>query len=423
MSATSVPPIVWTPEGVVLPTDAAILAGRQADINTAFGGGVNPALSTPQGQIASSDSAIISDKNSAIAYIANQVDPQYSEGRFQDAIGRIYFMTRNPATSTVVIATIGGLPGTYIPAGVLALDTSGNTYQLLSAVTIGSGGTIPAEFANLATGPIACAPGTLTQIYRAVPGWDTVTNSKEIMTVLAETTPGSAGILGSDVESSQAFELRRKNSVAANSHGTTDAIFAAVYAVANVLNCYVIDNPSGNTVNYGATNYPLAPHSIFVAVVGGNSAAIAQAIWQFKDSGCGYNTANGEGTAQTITVYDTKYAAPQPAYNVSFLVPGNTPVYLAVTIANSSSLPSDYVALIQNAIIAQFNGENGNTPTGIASLILASSFYAAVLNAVPGVTLISILVGLTSSPRGYDCQLGIDQVPTLDASGITVSAI
>lgn len=410
MSSTAIPPITWTPEGVVLPTDADILAGAQSDIDSAFGGGTNPALNTPQGQIASSETAIVAEKNSEIAYVVNQIDPRYAEGRFQDAIGRLYFMTRNAATSTVVIATVGGLPGTYIPAGVLALDTSGNTYQLLGAVTIGSGGTIPAEFANLATGPIACAAGTLTQLYKAVPGWDTVTNP-------------SAGILGSNVESSQAFELRRKNSVAANSHGTTDAIFAAVYAVANVLNCYVIDNPSGNTVNYGATNYPLAPHSIFVAVVGGSSAAIAQAIWQFKDAGCSYNTANGEGTSQTITVYDTKYAAPQPAYSVSFLVPGNTPVYLAVTIANSSSLPSDYVALIQNAIIAQFNGENGNTPTGIASLILASSFYAAVLNAVPGVTLISILVGLTSSPTGYDCQLGIDQVPTLDASGITVSAI
>ena len=205
--STSVPAIQWTPEGVVLPTDAAILAGRQADIDTAFGGGVNPSLSTPQGQIASSDSAIIADKNSQIAYIANQVDPQYAEGRFQDAIGRIYFMTRQAATSTVVIAAIGGLPGAYIAAGALALDTSGNVYQLLGSVTIGPSGTVPAEFANVATGPIPCPSGSLTQIYRAVPGWDTITNS-------------AAGILGSDVETSQAFELRRQNSVALNSHGT-----------------------------------------------------------------------------------------------------------------------------------------------------------------------------------------------------------
>jgi uncharacterized phage protein gp47/JayE len=402
--STSVPPITWTPEGVILPTDAAILAGVQSDINAAFGGGVNPGMSTPQGQIASSDSAIISDKNSAIAYIANQVDPQYAEGRFQDAIGRIYFMTRNPASSTVVIATIGGLPGTYIPAGALALDTSQNVYQLLGAVTIGPGGTVPAEFANVSTGPIPCVAGSLTQLYRTVPGWDTVTNS-------------AAGILGSDVESSQAFELRRQNSVALNSHGTPDAIFANVYAVAGVLDCYVIDNPSGNTVDYGPTNYPLAPHSIYVAVVGGSASAIAQAIWNAKDGGCNYNGNTTE------TVYDTRYAAPQPAYAVTFEIPSPVPVYFAVTVTNAVALPSDYATLIQNAIIAQFNGENGNTPAGIASLILALSYTGAIFAAVPGLSLVSIFVGLTSSPTGYEAAMGIDQKPTLDLSGITVTAI
>ena len=421
MSATSVPPIVWTPEGVVLPTDAAILAGRQEDINNAFGGGVNPALSTPQGQIASSDSAIVSDKNSDIAYIVNQVDPQYAEGRFQDAIGRIYFMTRKAATSTVVIAAVGGIPGTYIPAGSLALDTSQNVYQLLGAVNIGPGGTIAAEFANVSTGPIPCPIGSLTQIYRAVSGWDTITNS-------------SAGILGSDVESPQAFELRRQNSVALNSHGTPDAIFANVYAVPDVLDCYVKDNPAGITVNYGATNYPLAPHSIYVSVVGGVASAIAQAIWNAKDGGCSYSawpnypsgsTVPGDGSVETVVVYDElpQYAPNYPAYGVSFVVPGPTPVYFAVSVQNSSSLPANYVDLIKAAIIAQFNGENNNTPAGIASTIVALTYVGAIIAAVPGVVPISLFVGLTSSPSAYEVTMGIDQKPTIDVSQIAVTAI
>ena len=61
---TAVPPITWTIEGVVLPTDAEILEGVQSDIDTAFGGGVNPGLSTPQGQLASSEAAVIAEKNS-----------------------------------------------------------------------------------------------------------------------------------------------------------------------------------------------------------------------------------------------------------------------------------------------------------------------------------------------------------------------
>lgn len=401
---TAVPPIQWTPEGVVLPTDTEILTGVQTDINTAFGGGVNPSLSTPQGQLASSEAAVIAEKNSEIAYIANQIDPQYAEGRFQDAIGRLYFMTREPAEPTVVTCTLGGISGTVINAGVLAVDVNGNTYQLLDTVTIGSGGTVTGEFANLVTGPIPFS-GPMS-IYQAISGWDTVS--------------ATGSTLGNDVESSQAFELRRQNSVAANSHGTTDAIFAAVYAVPGVLSCYVIDNPSGNTVNYGATNYPLAPHSIYVAVVGGEASAIAQAIWDEKDGGCSYNTSAGEGSVETVTVYDTNYTSPQPAYPVSFIIPGSTAVYFAVTV---TSLPSGLAAAIQDAILAQFNGENGNTPAGIASLITASSFYAAVLAALVGTgsTLVSIFVGLSASPTGFDVQMGIDQNPTLSAGNISVA--
>ena len=417
--STSVPKVQWTTQGVVLPTDAAILAGRQTDIDTAFGGGVNPQLSSAQGQLATSESASMSDTNSAIAYVVNQLDPQYAEGRFQDAIGRYYFMTRKAASSTVVIATIGGLPGTYIPAGVLALDTNQNVYQLLGAVTIGSGGTIPAEFANVATGPIPCAAGALSHLYQAVSGWDSVTNA-------------AAGILGSNVESSQEFELRRQNSVAKNSHGTVDAIYANVYAVSGVLSCWSYDNSSGATRNYGATNYPLAPHSVYVAVVGGTASDIAQAIWDAKDGGCSYSawpnypngsTVPGDGSVETVVVYDTRYSAPQPAYGVSFIVPAPTPVYFAVTVTNAALLPSNYATLIKNAIVAQFNGENGNTPAGIASLILALSYTGAILAAVPGLSLVSILVGLTSTPTAYEVTMGIDQQPTIDASNIAVTAI
>ena len=95
MSSSSVPTLTFTSTGVVLPTEADILAGVQTDIDSAFGGGTNPALETPQGQLASTLAAVTANKNSEIAYYVNQVDPQYASGRFQDAIGRIYFLTRH----------------------------------------------------------------------------------------------------------------------------------------------------------------------------------------------------------------------------------------------------------------------------------------------------------------------------------------
>lgn len=405
-TSSAVPQIQFTPQGPIVPSDADILAGVQIDINYAFGGGVNPALNTPQGQIASSTAAIISDKDSEILEICNQVDPQYSTGRFQDGIGRIYFMTRLPATSTAVSCVLTGLVGTVIPAGTLAQDTSGNTYSLTGAVTIGSGGSALSSWQNVASGPIACPAGTLTRVYQAVPGWDAISNP-------------AVGVLGQNVETPQEFELRRQNSVAANSRGSVQAIQAAVYAVANVLDCYVIDNTSGSIVNKGSSNYPMLPHSLYVGVVGGIDADIAQAIWFKKDTGCDYN-----GNS-SVTVLDTsaQYApGPYPSYPVKFNRPTNTPVLFAIQISNSPILPANIVALVQTAIIAQFNGGNGQIPARMGAAITGSSYYGAVLGVAPNMTVLSVLVGIIS-PTLPQVIMGIDQEPVINASNITVSLI
>lgn len=404
--ASAVPPIEFESTGVVLPTDAAILSGVQTDYDTAFGGGLNPALSTPQGQLASSTTAIISEKNSEIAYMVNQVDPQYSSGRWQDGIGRIYFMTRLPATSTAVQCTLGGLPGTVIPVGTFAKDTNSNTYALLGTVTIGAGSTITSSWQNIAFGPIACPAGTLTQVFQQISGWDTITNPAD-------------GVPGADVETPAEFEQRRQNSVAINARGSVQAIQASVFDVADVLDVYVIDNPSGNTVLKGSTNYSLAPHSLYVAAVGGTDAAIANAIWLKKDVGCSYN-----GNT-SVEVDDTlNYEPPYPSYQVTFNRPTSTPVLFAVSIVNSTTNPSNIVALIQAAVVAHFNGTDGSgaAPQRTGAAVTGSSYYGSVIGVAPNVTVLSVLVGI-STPTLPQVIMGIDQSPVIDAGDVTVTLV
>ena len=400
---TSVPQIQFTPQGVIVPSDLDILAGRQADINTAFGGGLNPDLSTPQGQLATSDAAIISDKDAEILLVTNQVDPRYASGRFQDAIGYIYFMERKPATSTVVACVLTG-PGGTVTAGTLARDTNGNTYALLATVTIPAGGTVMSSWANIVTGPIACPAGTLTQVYQAVPGWDAISNPTD-------------GALGQLVESPDEFEFRRQQSVALNGRGTTQAINANVFAVANVLDCYVIDNPEGETVLKGSTNYPLVHNSLYVAVVGGVAQDVANAIWNKKDVGCSYN---GNTTFQVV---DTDYSFPQPTYNVSFEIPTPLPVFFQVSVVNNPALPSNLTQLIQAAIIAQFNGTNGSQRARIGSLILATSYYGVIAQVSTIIQIVAVTVGTDAAPTGASVQVGIDQAPSISADNITVVLI
>jgi hypothetical protein len=403
--ATSVPQLQFTPQGPIAPSETDILAGVQIDIDYAFGGGVNPDLRTPQGQLASSEAAIIADKNAAFVLLCNQIDPQYSSGRFQDAIGRFYFMTRNGAEPTAVQCIVGGLPFTVIPAGKLASDTAGNTYVLAGDVTIGAGSTALSNWQNLVAGPIPCPTGSLVKVAQSVPGWDTITNPAD-------------GVLGRVVETAQEFEIRRQNSVAANARGSVQAIQSDVFKVLNVLDCYVIDNTRGFVVNKGSTNYPMLAHSLYVAVVGGVDQDIAEAIWLSKDTGCDYN-----GNT-TVTVLDTSpsYSPPYPAYQVIFNRPTSTPVKFAVSLVNSPTLPSNIVALVQAAIVAQFTGTTGLAPARIGAAITGSAYYGAVLGVAPGITVLSVLVGI-STPTLPQVIMGIDQAPVINASDITVTLV
>ena len=403
-TSNSVPAITFGPTGVILPQEADILAGVQADINSAFGGGVNPALTTPQGQLATSLSAIIGDKNNEVAQVVNQVDPQFSDGRFQDAIGHLYFMERIAAVSTSVVATITGLAGTVIPVNAQAQATDGSIYVCTGQVTIPSSGTVQANFAAIVPGPTACPAGTLNVIYQQIIGWDRITNAAD-------------GVIGSDVESRSDFEYRRQQTVAINAQNSIQAIKAAVFNVANVIDVYVTENPTASAVSIGSVS--LLAHSLWVAVSGGLAADIAQAIWSKKAPGCDYN---GDTTA---TVYDTSYAIPQPQYTIKWKTATPTPILFAVQIANSPYLPPNAAALIKAAIVSAFSGGDGGSTARIGSTIYAGRFYAPVLAVATTGTVIQILslqLGIGAANQN-SVTMGIDQVPTVSAANITVTLV
>jgi len=399
---TNVPAIQFTPTGIVLPTEAAILAGVMADQNAAAGGTLTTTLTSPSGQIAQSTTAIIGDKNNEIAEIVNQVDPDNASGRWQDAIGRFYFMTRIPGAGTVFTAACIGLVGQTVNAGALAQDSAGYLWSSLANFTFASDGTAAPSFQCQTDGPIAAPSGALT-IYKAVSGWDSITG------------PGT-GTLGTLVESRADFEYRRKNSVAANAQNSVDSILGSVLGVPDVLDAYVIDNPTGATVDAGVTNYPVIKNSIYVAVVGGASAAVAEAIWIKKPPGCNYN-----GNT-SVVVTDTANNG-QPTYTVKYNIPTATPVFITVNIANNANLPSNIVALAQQAVLAAFNGQDGGSRSRIATTTYSGRFYAGLYAIDANVNVESVFLGTAASPSASFVAMGIDQSPTLIVADIVVNLV
>ena len=455
MPTSAVPTVTFTATGFQAPAESEILTGVQADQNAAFGGNLNLALNTPQGQLASSQTAILGQVDTDFVTLAQLMDPAYSYGRFQDAIGRIVpgqGFARNPAQPTVVTATCSGAAGVNIPVGQLVGAADGNLYVCTEAGTIPVGGSISLTFQCTVAGPIACPAGNLGPTpYSQLPGLDSIINA-------------SPGTVGNNVETRAAFEFRRTGAVAANSGGQLQSIRGAVLNVANVLDCYTSENTTSAAIVIGATasvtgsvsgtnltvsaiisgtaivvgqlvtgagvtagtvivsqtsgtvglagvyvlsnsmtvssetlttgGFQLAANSLYVAVTGGASADVAAAIWTKKDPGCGYN-----GNT-SVTVYDTAppYTAPYPSYSVTYEIPNSLPCAFNVVISNSSLVPSTALAQIQTAIINAFYGEDGGPRARIGSEIYASRFYAAVASLGPWAAIIDIQICTPNLP-------------------------
>ena len=402
MSASNVPALSISITGVICPTTSDILTGVLTDWNISFGGNLNITnVATPQGYICSQISNYLQSQNSAIAYLASQTDPATAEGRFQDAIGRFYNITRVAAVATVVTCTVVGQPNQTLPAGSQATDGT-YMYNSLADVVYSSGGTASAQFACATTGPIGCPATTLNKIATAVPYWDSVINPSD-------------GVIGTAIQSTYDFEAQRQASLGINSAAMNAAVRGAVLAVTGVVDCYVTDNYTASAVLTGATNYSLLPNSIYIGVYGGAEADIANAIFIKRNPGCNMN---GNTTA---TVYDTSVDYPYPSYSIIYNAVGALPIYFAVVVANHPGLPSNYQSLIQDAIIASFNGQDGYPRAKIANDIYASRFYANI-SSIAGVRIKTLLIGITSTPTVTELQIGIDQMPTITAINIAVSA-
>jgi hypothetical protein len=380
---TNVPGLIYTDVGFVVPSEQSVLAGVQTDINNAFGGGVNPALTTGLGQLATSTTALIGNKNDETVNLFHQFDPAYATGRGQDAIARIYFLSRNPALPTVVEALCTGGQGVIIPAGAQAKSADGLIYTCTDGTDPITGipaiGNITLTFECSTDGPIPCPAGSLTTIFRSIPGWDSITNPTD-------------GVLGRVVEGRAEFERRRSASVALNARGSLPSVRGAVLSVADILDAYVTENTASSPVTIRGVS--VAAKSLYVSAVGGIDSDVAQAIWSKKAPGCGYN-----GNT-TVTVFDSNsgYSPPLPSYAVSFERPASLAILFAVVLANNAQIPSNAIAQIQTAIISAFAGADGGTRAQIASTIYSSRYYGPISSLGSWPNVISILVGSNNTP-------------------------
>jgi len=204
--------------GVIVPDTSNVQAEVIEMFQTAFGTDLNTDPSTPQGVLISMFTTILTAMISNNAQLANQINPNLAGGVFLDAICSYTGLSRTPAASTTVLATVTGVPGTVIPTSAIAVTSAGAQFNPIDPITIPVGNTSTTGlFQATIPGPTAVPIGSLTIIQSGPVGWEAVNNSV-------------AGTVGGGAESDAALRLLRQQTLAFNSTSISESIISSLLA-------------------------------------------------------------------------------------------------------------------------------------------------------------------------------------------------
>lgn len=396
----TIPSITITNQGIIAPSTQEVLSGVWSILRDAFGENLNESEDTPQGQLAVSFTAFIQEERDKMIQLMNQIDPKYSSGIYQDAIGELYFLSRQENTYSTAPITLEGLAGTVVPSGFQIGDQSGNIWQTTGQFIIDTNGSITGTVQCLTAGAIEAAPNTITNIIVALSGLDRVTNA-------------SAATAGMDEESRENFEIRRQESVAANAKNTDAAVRGAIANLSSVVDVWAKSNPTDETVTFGSTNYSVIRNSILISVVGGTDYDIAWQALVKAGTGCSFN-----GNTE-VTVYDTDtFPVDAPDYQVKFLRPDTVSVKYRIKVEDIAAMSYEDEQALKNAILNAL--KTGKTRARIAQNIRAAQ-YIPVVVAATNLNIVDLEISVNGGTTWTNtAQLGVDQFPNTTSFDVTV---
>lgn len=182
----------------------------------------------------------------------------------------------------------------------------------------------------------------------------------------------------------------RSRLLSSQSRGTgfVESIMNAVSKVSGVTYCSVLDN--GYDVPITKSGVVIDPHSIIVCVDGGDSAAVADAIYATKSAGCGYTTSIESVGAyggtdwlydenwECVTVTDSANGSENYVY---FFRPIPKSVSLSYTISGAKYTGTDIETDAQNLVneaLEEYSGEYQITAAEIISYVASAGLGITV---------------------------------------------
>lgn len=369
---------------------------------------LNTEVSTPAGQLADSMAAAIVQKDNELLFLANQFNPLTAEGQWQDALGKIYFLTRHPAIASQATVRCSGAPGTVIVRGAKIRSKADETlWTLQETIVINDESYADGVFTCTQTGPIAAAAHTLGKIMTTTPGWDTADNEQPATT-------------GQDEESQASFENRRYKSVALNSRSSLQSAYSRVAALDGVIAVAVRQNRTERLTKVDGVG--INPHSVYVCVLGGADEEIAQALYETVSAGCEYT-----GT----TEIEVKDSVTRATDLVRFSRPTELSLKLVVYLVRLATTSSTVEDEVKDIIYQNFYGMDAAQPAAGSGLppvlrvtmdteLYSSRFTSALVNAgINYVTKVQMAMPKTGTLK-EQLTVPINVCPTLSRDDITI---
>ncbi len=357
---------------------------------------LNTESETPAGQLIDGQTALIAEKDAEILHLGNSFDPQTATGVAQDALAKIYFLSRHVEEPTYVTCQCKGLQGTVIPYGAVVQDINGNIFYNIVPVTIPASGEVSTLFRCSVYGAIEVGANAVNKIITVIPGWDSINNM-------------AAGVTGRAVETQTEFESRRYNSVAKNSHGLAGSVEGTVGNIDGVVACRIEQNRGDTAVTkFGVT---IPPHSVYLSVYGGEQQDIGYAMHTKIDAGCG-TAGNTE-----VTITDETNGSEQTYF---YEIPETVTMGVKVVIQRTNDTPTDIATLIKNAVVNNFNGLTSYERAKMGDKIFASRFYTDVISAGAS-NLTSVEIAYPASETYGDVvNIPLDEMPVMSVENVFV---
>ena len=393
-----IPTIQFTQIGMVAPTREEVTSWLWDIMRAAFGSDLNEDARTPQGQIVTSLTAAIIDRDNASIELGNNFDPRYSRDQFQDALAAIYFLERKVATRSIAQLQFTGIENTVVPMGFLMVDDAGFEWEVTKNSKVSAE---LVEVACTTTGPIQAAPRTIRTFKQTIDGVDRAENP-------------SAAAAGTNIESRSAFESRRYESVAANSKNTNGAVRGTVGNIEGVLDAFVEDNYTDETITVGSTNYPMIRNSLLVSVVGGDEQEIAKQIVIKGGTGCSF-----VGNTSVTWLDMASGGVYPPEYVVKFLRPAHVTTYLRLTVVDPGSISYANSEAVKADIVEAF--QSGTYRARIGGMVVGANYICDVdKTSIRPVKLEVSTDNLNWQPY---ITFGVDQYPVTSTENVTLVGI